>query len=183
MMVALTTSLVIVSGILVAMIINFVSSPKVVTKYPMATFVPSSTLEVGSKVPMTPTLHDLVGSGSGSLLSIAGHHPVVINFFASYCTACAAEMRTFAQVASSQRSVQFIGIDTTEPNVSKARSLVAGAGIAYPVLLDNGASVMMNTFGISNLPTTFFVSKTGRIISEVLGLESPAELRANLKKI
>jgi len=182
-MVVLMTSLVIVSGLLIAMIITFVSSPKVVTKYPMATFVPSSTLRVGSLLPNTPTLHDLVGSGSSNLVTIAAHRPMVINFFASYCTACAEEMRTFAQVSNAQHKVQFIGIDTTEPNVAKARSLVTGAKIAYPVLLDNGAAVMLNTFGVANLPTTFFVSGSGRIIKEVLGLESPGELRANLSKI
>jgi len=182
-MVALMTSLVIVSGLLVAMIINLVSSPKVVTKYPMATFVPSSTLRVGSLLPSTPALPYLVGSGSSTLVAIAAHRPMVINFFASYCTACAEEMRTFAQVSSAQHAVKFIGIDTTEPNVAKARSLVTGAKIAYPVLLDNGAAVMLNTFGVSNLPTTFFVSGSGQIIEEVLGSESPGELRANLSKI
>ena len=183
MTVALTTSLVLVSALLVALIINLTSQPKPVTKYPMATFVPSLTLEVGSMLPSTPSLHDLIGTSSNTLATIARHRPMVINFFASYCTACAQEMQTFAQVSSAQHAVQFIGIDTTEPNVAKARSLVTGARITYPVLLDNSASVMMNTFGISNLPTTFFISASGKIIKEVLGLESTAQLRSNLAKM
>ncbi|HUY07106.1 MAG TPA: TlpA disulfide reductase family protein [Acidimicrobiales bacterium] len=183
MTVALSTSLVLVSGLLIALIINFTSSPTVVTKYPMATFVPSTTLRIGSKLPPTPTLHDLAGTGSAGLAVIAAHRPMVINFFASYCTACAEEMRNFAQVSSAEHTVAFVGIDTTDPNVAKARSLITGAGITYPVLLDNSASVMMNSFGISNLPTTFFVSASGRVVEEVLGLESVGELRANLAKI
>ena len=183
MAVALTASLVIISGLLVAMIINFTSSPKTVTKYPMATFVASSTLQVGSLMPNTPALRELIGAGSVSLGKVAQHRPMVINFFASYCTACAQEMRTFAQVSSAQHGVQFVGIDTNEPDLAKARSLVSGAKIAYPVLVDNADAVMLNDFGISNLPTTFFVSSSGRIIEEVLGLESSAQLRANLAKL
>ncbi len=183
MAIALTASLVVVSGFLVAMIINLTSSPKTVTRYPMATFVASSTLQVGSSLPNTPALRELIGSGSESLAAISRHRPMVINFFASYCTACAEEMRTFAQVSSADRAVQFVGIDTSEPDPAKARSLVLGAKITYPVLVDNSASVMLNDFGISNLPTTFFVSAAGRVTEEVLGLETPAQLRAHLAKL
>ncbi len=183
MMVALTASLIIISGLLVAMIINLTSTPKAVTKYPITTFVASSTLQVGASIPNTPALRRLIGAGSESLGAAARHRPMVINFFASYCTACAQEMRTFAQVSSADRKVQFVGIDTNEPDLAKARSLVTGAKIAYPVLVDNAESVMLNSFGISNLPTTFFIAASGRIVEEVLGVESPTQLRANLARL
>lgn len=181
--VILVTLLLVVSGFLIAFIVKINSAPQQPTTYPMATFLPSSTLHVGQSIPMTPSLHDLIGPGSASLTGIAGHHPLVINFFASYCTACAQEMRTFATVAASEHRVVFVGIDTSDPNVPKARSLIASAGVAYPVLEDNAKSIMLNTFGIANLPTTFFVNASGTIVAEVLGLETAPQLRAHLAKI
>lgn len=179
----LVSLLLVVSGLLIAFIVNIMSAPKTPTTFPMTTFVPSSTLTVGAKLPNTPTLHDLIGPGSSSVAAIAGHRPVVINFFASYCTACAQEMKTFATVARAQHAAVFIGIDTSDPSLAKARSLVTNAGVTYPVLEDNASSVMLNTFGIANLPTTFFVNASGKITEEVLGLETAAQLRAHLSHL
>jgi thiol-disulfide isomerase/thioredoxin len=175
--------LVAVTAFLIAIVVNIYSRPKLPTTFPTTTIVASATLRVGSQLPNTPVLHELIGNSSSSIAAIAGHHPIVINFFASYCTACAQEMKTFAQVARSQNSVVFIGIDTTEPSPAKARSIVTTAGIGYPVLLDNAAAVMTNTFGLANLPTTFFINASGKITSEVLGLETSSDLRAHLAKI
>lgn len=176
-------SLLAVTALLIAMIVNIYTRPKQPTTFPTTTIVASATLKVGSQLPSTPVLHELVGNASTSIAALAGHHPIVINFFASYCTACEQEMKTFAQIARSQHTAVFIGVDTTDPFPGKARSIVTTAGVGYPVLMDNAASVMMNTFGFAALPTTFFVNASGKITEEVLGLETPSQLRAHLAAI
>jgi len=137
----------------------------------------STTLSVGDRLPTTGSLPELFGSSSSSLGSIRGHHSMVINFFGSYCTACAQEMDNFATVSNSQHSVIFVGVDADEPSLPNARSLVTKAKITYPILVDKNGDVITSPYGVASLPATFFVSASGTIKAEVLGLESVAELR------
>lgn len=140
----------------------------------------SATLRLGDRLPTSPRLPELVGRSVTSIGILSAHRPTVINFFASFCTACAAEMRTFGSVAHSDPGVSFIGVDTNEPNVGSARSMVEHSGVDYPVLKDNAALTLANSYGIANLPTTFFVNAKGKITAEFLGSESASQLRSDI---
>ena len=105
----------------------------------------------------------------------------MINFFASFCTACEAEMHTFATISKKALGVAFLGIDTNDPNLSKSLSILHHASARYPVLVDSAALNYAQAFGVANLPTTFLLNREGRVVREVLGLESPTELRKDLR--
>ncbi len=141
----------------------------------------SSVLGAGAEAPLGFSLDRLGGSGSASLAALVGHKPAVVNFFASWCTACAAELDAFGRVSRQEGSaVRFIGIDTNDPNHALALQLLQRAGAHYPVLLDSAAQRVATAYGVSALPTTFFIDASGHVTAEALGAQQATALAARV---
>ncbi len=83
----------------------------------------------------------LTGGGHVRLAEHAGH-PVVVNFFASWCVYCNEELPGFVQVAKAAHGrVDFIGVDTNDTGDAAAmarRFDLAGAG--FSLARDIGAA-------------------------------------------
>ncbi|HEX3981204.1 MAG TPA: TlpA disulfide reductase family protein, partial [Acidimicrobiales bacterium] len=128
---------------------------------------------VGSLAP-TFTLPSLTGGAPVDLESLgpARHRPVVLNFFASWCTPCQKESPLLAQVATAGQAlgstVQFIGVDTNDPS-SVAVPFVEKAGITYPVAVDSTLEVTSVRYGLYGDPQTFFIGADGRVEGHVEG--------------
>lgn len=101
-------------------------------------------------------------SASWDLANLRGH-PVVVNFWASSCVDCRAELAAFAQAAKQVPEVRFVGVDVADPSPSAALSLARHAAIAYPVVADSSGRTAA-TYQISDLPTTIFVDPSGKVV-------------------
>lgn len=147
--------------------------------------VASATLHVGSVAPTGFRLPRLLGAGSVTLRSLVAGHATVINFFASWCTVCQQELATFAAFAKDHGpSVQLVGVDTDDATPASARRLVQAAHVTYPVLLDGTSAPVATAYGISSgLPVTFFVNAKGKVVSDLLGLVTPATLASRTKTL
>jgi cytochrome oxidase Cu insertion factor (SCO1/SenC/PrrC family)/thiol-disulfide isomerase/thioredoxin len=92
----------------------------------------------GSPAPLA-SLHAQAGQLLGPesalvarLSSLRGRYPVVINVWASWCTACRAEFPLFASASARYgRRVAFLGVDTND-NASDGRSFFAQHPVSYP---------------------------------------------------
>jgi thiol-disulfide isomerase/thioredoxin len=116
--------------------------------------------------------------GGGPEVSLAAYRgrPVVLNFFASWCPDCTAELRALAEVSSASGAVQFIGIDTNDTDPGKAQAQLRAAGGDYPVGEDPGAVVANGSYLVQALPVTIFVRSDGRIAGQVFGAQTVASL-------
>jgi thiol-disulfide isomerase/thioredoxin len=144
----------------------------------------SATLKIGD---VAPTNFELARLGGGDKLhlraAIAGR-PAVINLFASWCSACAAELGAFARVSRLfGSSVAFVGIDTNDSDPDEAQQLLRSAGARYPVGIDTSSLLVARTYGVSALPVTFFVSASGHIADEVLGRQTVASLKRRVDEL
>lgn len=131
---------------------------------------------------------DLARLGSGGRLTraVLDNGPGAVNWFQSTCVACQAELGTFAAVADKELTrIHFLGVDVNDPSPAAALAMVRRTGAAYPVAEAPGiASISLATrFGVGDLPATVFVSRQGRILGEVLGKVSRAELVALLTNL
>ena len=93
--------------------------------------------------------------------SVAGLQgkPTVLNFWASTCAACIAEMPDFEEVNQDfGDSVQFIGLNVDETSIEDARQLVENTGVTYPIAI--GAS-RDSVEGIIAMPTTIVYTPDG----------------------
>jgi cytochrome c biogenesis protein CcmG/thiol:disulfide interchange protein DsbE len=105
-------------------------------------------------------------TGSVSPTDFVGH-PLVINFFASWCTACQAETPMVASVAQGlTHKVDFLGIDENDTN-TKALAFIAQDHIEYPVVTDHAS--LQGKYLLIGLPTTVFVAADGKVAGVVQG--------------
>lgn len=109
----------------------------------------------------------------GSTFSLADHfandgRPVVLNFWASWCPPCRAEMPDFDVVAADHPEVMFIGVavDDFEDN---ARAFAEEIGVSYLLGFDPTRRAH-ETLPFVALPTTWIIDGDGTILHKVQGI-------------
>ncbi len=112
-----------------------------------------------------------------SLGSLAGK-PLVINFWATYCPPCKAEMPMLQRVMAAQSSAQLVLVNEGD-NPDAAAGFLQSLGVTNPSLLDSDLSVG-HAYGAIALPTTVFVATDGAIASRQVGQLDERVLDAEL---
>jgi cytochrome c biogenesis protein CcmG/thiol:disulfide interchange protein DsbE len=136
---------------------------------------PPSTLRPGTTAPAF-SLPSLGGGDAVSLASFRGT-PVIVNFFASWCPDCRAELDAMATVARrSAGHVAVIGVDSNESSDAAAMQLLTAAHATYPVGLDNSAKVATR-YLINALPVSYFVNAEGHVVGAALGPQTVTSLQ------
>jgi len=108
--------------------------------------------------------------------------PVVLNFFATWCSACQAEAAGLgAEAHKLAGKAELVGIDV-DGNATQAVDFVRHYGIGYPIGVDASGSVAA-AYGVTDLPTTVFVSASGREVGRHIGAISLRELAAEVDQM
>lgn len=119
----------------------------------------------GDDTPLVTGVYDTPDGRQLDLASFRGE-PLVVNFFASWCAPCRAELPEFARVSRDlDGTVQFVALNTRESaaDVPAALELLAETGVTFPVGLGENGS-LLETVGATVMPTTVFVARDGRAV-------------------
>jgi thiol-disulfide isomerase/thioredoxin len=101
--------------------------------------------------------------GTHSRLS-GGDFPAVVNFWASWCAECRAELPLLAQAAPAYRGrVRFIGILFADHEPLAAIRLARDSAVTYAQYADV-AGAAKGHFGLRGLPSTVFIDAAGRTV-------------------
>ncbi len=107
--------------------------------------------------------------------------PMVVNFWASWCPSCAAEMPAFEQVHQRLRgSVDFVGVNQSDRR-SSAEELARSTGVTYR-LAEDPEGQLFNAFGGRGMPTTVFIDAGGGIAEVVVGQLSEEQLTSLIQE-
>lgn len=104
---------------------------------------------------------------------------VVLNFWATWCLPCLAEMPELEAIQQELggEGVQVVGISQDTGGAEEIRPFAERLGVTYPLLPDPAFQVSTRYGGVSLLPMTLFIGRDGTIAREEAGALTGAELR------
>lgn len=137
----------------------------------------------GTKLQGSPapefTLPDTRG-GTVSLASLRGK-VVAVNFWATWCPPCKAEIPDFAAVYTSTagKCVEFLGVAEESGSTAEIEEAARVLGINYPVLVDEDGAVG-EAFQIPAYPRTYLIDVEGQIRKVFEGVVTRDQLEGAL---
>lgn len=141
-------------------------------------------LEQGQVAPNF-TLENLQGE-EVTLSDLRGKR-VVLNFWATWCPPCEAEMphmQKYYDSYSKQDNVEIIGVNLTyaKEKISRVEQFLENYEITFPVLLEKDESVAIQ-YEIITIPSTFMIDTDGKIQKKIEGPLDLASLRDNVTQL
>jgi cytochrome c biogenesis protein CcmG, thiol:disulfide interchange protein DsbE len=120
-----------------------------------------------------------LGDGRVSPSELRGT-PYVLNVWASWCVPCRDEAPelTRAWRRERPRGVLFVGLDMQD-SAEDARAFMDHYGVDYLNIRDP-TNETPHRYGATGVPETYFISGRGEIVGHVIGVVSPAQLRAGI---
>ena len=109
---------------------------------------------------------------TGETITLADYAgtPTILNFWASWCPPCRAEMPALQSVYDQYPgAISILAINTANQDILvSATGIKTEFGLTYPILLDFTGSTQ-EEYAISSLPTTFFIGSDGVINKVQIG--------------
>jgi len=141
-----------------------------------------------------PQLEELrQSSGSAFDTSSFSGKNLVVNFFASWCEPCKREIIEIQKIHSGDyrsveaaldfddRSVLFVGINSSETDEVKAQQLISETAASYLMLFGDDGTLLQEV-GAIGLPFTIFVDTEGKIVGKHLTAMSADDVLNLMKK-
>jgi cytochrome c biogenesis protein CcmG/thiol:disulfide interchange protein DsbE len=139
--------------------------------------VSSDAPHVGTPAPEF-SLNTLVGQRT-SLAAYRGH-PVIVNFWATWCPPCRAEMPAISSVAKAHPDTIVLAVDVLE-GPALVQIYLNDMPLGFAPLLDPDGRAA-SVYKVNSLPSSFFVGPDGTIRAINIGPMDLPTIEANLRK-
>ncbi len=111
---------------------------------------------------------------------------VVLNVWGSWCSPCRAEAKNLVTVANDykDKGVEFVGLDTRDPDPAPAQAFEKEFKVPYPSLYDSSGKLLLRfpkgSLNPQSIPSTVFIDRDGKIAARAMKALSEEELRKTL---
>jgi len=139
----------------------------------------------GKAAPLNFTLKDMNGVDV-KLANFKGK-PIVMNFWATWCGPCRAEIPSLVelqkQYGDEGKDVVILGVSVDDP-VDKLKPYAAQMKMNYPVLVGNGREDVQDAFGpLWGIPVTVFIDRAGNIALKHSGIATKEQFEQEIKSL
>jgi thiol-disulfide isomerase/thioredoxin len=144
----------------------------------------------GSQRPMgmaygTPAPDFTLESLDGKTVSLSEYKgkAVLVNFWATWCGPCKIETPWLVELQKEYGSqgLQIVGVAMDDSGKDEIARFARDMGMNYPVLL--GKEAVGEAYGgVPALPESFFISRDGKIVDKIMGIEGKSDIEAAIKK-
>jgi thiol-disulfide isomerase/thioredoxin len=128
------------------------------------------------------TLKDM--DGKDVRLSDFKGRPLLINFWATWCAPCRAEIPAFIELVEKYQAEGFIvlgiSIDDTPEQLQR---YAAAAKVNYPMLVGLGHDDLLDTYEAYSVPLSWFVRRDGTVYLKKTGTESKEWFETQIKAL
>ncbi len=126
---------------------------------------------------------DMLEGGAVPLQALKGQ-VVLVNFWATWCPPCRAEMPGFEKVYETKHADGFtvVGVSMDEGTRASVAAYLRDHAISYPVAMAT-PEVVAGFGGINSFPTSFLIDRRGRVRYTVQGIFASVALRAAVDRL
>ena len=118
-----------------------------------------------------------------SLASFKGK-VILLNFWATWCGPCKAEIPGFVELQDKYRNDLVVVGYSVDDKAPQARAFANEYKMNYPILLGDGREDVQDAFGpIWGIPASFIISRDGKVCRKHLGIAPKAVFEKEIKAL
>ena len=100
--------------------------------------------------------------------------PVVLSFWASWCSPCRYELPELNNLVSKYPNIQFIAVNVDKSS-GPAKKFLQGITLDMPIVMDNSA-LILGEYGVISMPTLFLIDSKGTVQYTKIGYSQEKKL-------
>lgn len=145
--------------------------------------LPGASYGVGSSLTGKPAPNFKAATVDGEVFTLSSYKGkgVIINFWATWCGPCKAEMPDLNRMTAAHPNLAVLGVNYQQPHQAIAR-FAKRTEVSFPLLVDE-EGLISTRYGVMGLPTSFFVDTQGIVVGVHVGVLNEARLAPWLEKM